>query len=198
MRLRKSDTDNRRNGGNLSYDHRLPIESDYGRLVFSSSFRRLHDKTQLFPLTTNDNIHSRLTHSNEVASVGRSFALNIMQSEKVRKILELESDDITLWRSISTLVEVVCLAHDIGNPPFGHFGENVISCYFSNLFNSVELELKSCAGDMEKLSDSKNIIIRSEIQRAIMNEVPFKDGMDDSFAKFFRGEDPSYNDYVLY
>ena len=76
-RIRESKTDERRKTGDLKSDLRSPIESDYGRLVFSSAFRRLHDKTQVFPLTTNDNIHSRLTHSMEVASVGRSFALMV-------------------------------------------------------------------------------------------------------------------------
>ena len=59
-RIRESKTDERRKTGDLKSDLRSPIESDYGRLVFSSAFRRLHDKTQVFPLTTNDNIHSRL------------------------------------------------------------------------------------------------------------------------------------------
>lgn len=82
-RLRDSKTDKRRQTGDLQSDLRTPIESDYGRLVFSSAFRRLHDKTQVFPLTNNDNIHSRLTHSMEVASVGKSFALKICGDNEI-------------------------------------------------------------------------------------------------------------------
>lgn len=90
FRIRNSKTDERRKIGDLKSDLRSPIESDYGRLVFSSAFRRMHDKTQVFPLTTNDNIHSRLTHSMEVASVGRSFALKVCEDDGIAGKLELK------------------------------------------------------------------------------------------------------------
>lgn len=116
-RIRPSETDARRSSGNLRFDLRSPLDSDYGRLVFSSAFRRLHDKTQVFPLTTNDNIHSRLTHSIEVASVGRSFAISILNDTKIREAFRTEGlKDEQLWRDLPVLLEVICLAHDIGNP----------------------------------------------------------------------------------
>ena len=90
-RIRNSKTDERRIIGDLKNDLRSPIESDYGRLVFSSAFRRLHDKTQVFPLTTNDNIHSRLTHSMEVASVGRSFALKVCGDKEIASKLNFKT-----------------------------------------------------------------------------------------------------------
>lgn len=187
-RLRQSDTDKRRRDGDLKFDYRLPIESDYGRLVFSSSFRRLHDKTQVFPLTTNDNIHSRLTHSIEVASVGKSFALNIIQNKNVCSMLGLNCDDPTLWRSISTLLELICLAHDIGNPPLGHFGETAIKCYFTNLFDSVKQELERCKDNPDLLRTSKNAIIRSEIDNNRKIDAFFRD--------FFGGNTPLAYDYT--
>ena len=116
-RLRESKTDERRKTGDLRSDLRTPIESDYGRLVFSSAFRRLHDKTQVFPLTTNDNIHSRLTHSIEVASVGKSFALKVCGDKEIAGKLGLKTDRVVLWKDVSALREVICLAHVIGNTP---------------------------------------------------------------------------------
>jgi dGTPase len=189
-RLRPSDTDKRRKDGDLKFDYRLPLESDYGRLVFSSSFRRLHDKTQVFPLTTNDNIHSRLTHSIEVASVGKSFALNIVQDKEVCEALGLNYNNLTLWRSISTLLELICLAHDIGNPPLGHFGETAIKCYFTDLFDSVKLELERCGGDHDLLKKSKNAIIRSEIDN--------NGEISEFFIRFFNGGEPLAYDYTKF
>lgn len=93
-RLRDSKTDKRRISGDLKSDLRSPIESDYGRLVFSSAFRRLHDKTQVVPLTNNDNIHSRLTHSMEVASVGRSFAIKVCGDKEIARKLGYEDNDV--------------------------------------------------------------------------------------------------------
>ena len=135
-RTRKSETDYRRENGDLKFDPRMPIESDYGRLVFSTAFRRLHDKTQVFPLTSNDNTHSRLTHSLEVASVGKSFALNIFKDEDMCKAFGSDANNPRLWKTLTTLIEVVCLAHDIGNPPLGHFGETAIKCFFTNTLYS--------------------------------------------------------------
>lgn len=137
-RIRDSKTDERRKSGDLKNNLRSPIESDYGRLVFSSAFRRLHDKTQVFPLTTNDNIHSRLTHSVEVASVGKSFALKVCGDEEIVKKLGFKTDSVTFWKDVTALMEVICLAHDIGNPPLGHFGETAIQNYFTDLFSTLK------------------------------------------------------------
>ena len=113
-------------------DFRTDIESDFGRVIFSSACRRLHDKTQVFPLTTDDNIHSRLTHSMEVMNIGQSFVFTLSQSEKFKKHTGL--DEVTILRDLAAALKVACLVHDIGNPPFGHFGETSLQQYFKNLF----------------------------------------------------------------
>lgn len=113
-------------------DSRNEFESDFGRVVFSPAVRRMHDKTQVFPLTDNDNIHSRLTHSLEVMSVGYSIALNLSQNQEFLEKTGFKDD--RLLREIPIIIKSACLVHDIGNPPFGHFGENVIRNYFTTLF----------------------------------------------------------------
>ncbi len=115
-------------------DYRTDIESDFGRVIFSSACRRLHDKTQVFPLTTDDNIHSRLTHSMEVMNIGQSFVYTLSESDAFKKHTGL--DDITILRDLATALKVACLVHDIGNPPFGHFGEDSLQSYFRDLFKA--------------------------------------------------------------
>ncbi|UUO06081.1 dNTP triphosphohydrolase [Blastopirellula sp. J2-11] len=102
-------------------DKRTPFERDYDRIVFSLPFRRLAKKTQVHPLAQNDHIHNRLTHSIEVASVARSFARRV--TDLIVQTEELAPDQLT---SIDWIVQSACLIHDIGNPPFGHAGEEVI------------------------------------------------------------------------
>lgn len=104
-----------------STDHRVDFQRDWDRIVFSTPFRRLHDKTQVFPLPDDDVVHSRLTHSLEVASVGRSLG--------ARSAQYLGFDELA-QRNIGGIVAAACLAHDIGNPPFGHAGEDAIARYF--------------------------------------------------------------------
>lgn len=115
-------------------DYRTDIESDFGRVIFSSACRRLHDKTQVFPLTTDDNIHSRLTHSMEVMNIGQSFVYTLSESDAFKKHTGL--DDITILRDLAAALKVACLVHDIGNPPFGHFGEDSLQSYFRDLFKA--------------------------------------------------------------
>lgn len=105
---------------------RSDFERDYDRLVFSPPFRRLQNKTQVFPLPSNIFVHNRLTHSLEVSCLGRSLG-NI-----VAERLEGRYPDSTAraMRSISSIVSAACLAHDMGNPPFGHSGERAIGAYF--------------------------------------------------------------------
>lgn len=104
---------------------RSAFEVDYDRIVFSYPFRRLQDKTQVFPLPEQDFVHNRLTHSLEVSSVGRS--LGKRAGEQLVKKYNLE--DITA-NEIGTIVSAAALAHDVGNPPFGHSGEEAISSFF--------------------------------------------------------------------
>lgn len=115
-----------------SEDARNDFESDLGRIIFSPAIRRMHDKTQVFPLTTDDNIHSRLTHSMEVMSVGYSLGVKLCESEVMKG--KLEKNLYELFREIPVIMKNCCLVHDIGNPPFGHFGETVIQNYFREFF----------------------------------------------------------------
>ncbi len=107
--------------------HRTQFQRDYDRLIFSSPFRRLQDKTQVFPLPGSIFVHNRLTHSLEVASVGRSLGHNITEFLISKKGLENE-----LIHEIGSIVATACLAHDMGNPPFGHSGETALSHYFKD------------------------------------------------------------------
>jgi len=106
---------------------RSQFQRDYDRIIFSSPFRRLQNKTQVFPLPGSVFVHNRLTHSLEVASVGRSLG-NVLAVE-LEKRGELPGSD--LFSMIGTVVSAACLAHDMGNPPFGHSGEKAISHYFA-------------------------------------------------------------------
>lgn len=111
--------------------HRNEFDDDYKRIVTSPAFRRLQDKTQVFPLERLDFIHTRLTHSLEVAMIGRSLV-----SEIIRKLQELDSktasqlEMIERQADIARIVECASLLHDIGNPPYGHFGEDIIRQWF--------------------------------------------------------------------
>src|SRR5690554_7008192 len=107
-------------------EDRTQFQRDYDRVVFSSPFRRMQNKTQVFPLPEHVFVHNRLTHSLEVASVGRS--LGNLAAERVFA----ENPENPLVQEIGTIVSTACLAHDMGNPPFGHSGESAISEFFQN------------------------------------------------------------------
>lgn len=106
---------------------RSDFQRDYDRLVFSSPFRRLQNKTQVFPLPGSIFVHNRLTHSLEVASVGRSMA------REAALLLSPHANASTAERlsHLPDIVAAACLCHDLGNPPFGHSGEKTISTYFT-------------------------------------------------------------------
>lgn len=106
---------------------------DYDRIIFSSAFRRLQNKTQVFPLPGAVFVHNRLTHSLEVASVGRSLG-KIAGAKIAAKYKDEQEDFIDFYKhELATVVSAACLAHDIGNPPFGHSGEDAIRAFFTNL-----------------------------------------------------------------
>lgn len=105
----------------------LESESDRSRLVFSAPFRRLQQKAQVFSLESNAAVRSRLTHSLEVAQVGRFIADRVCEYLLKEKLISPPQA-----RAYITFVETACLMHDIGNPPFGHFGEAAISSWFKN------------------------------------------------------------------
>ncbi len=105
-------------------DARREFEVDHDRIVFSRSFRRLQDKTQVHPLSENDHVRRRLTHSVEVASVGRSLGTTVGDRLVERGAIDVDPRDLGM------IVQAACLAHDIGNPPFGHSGEEAIRDWF--------------------------------------------------------------------
>ena len=109
------------------HDDRSEFKRDYDRLIFSSAFRRLQNKTQVFPLPGSIFVHNRLTHCLEVASVGMSIG-NDISRRVIQKRPELKE---TLVEELGTIVSAACLAHDLGNPPFGHSGEKAIQTFFS-------------------------------------------------------------------
>ena len=107
---------------------RTDFRRDYDRLVFSSPFRRLQNKTQVFPLPGSIFVHNRLTHSMEVACVGKSMADNISQALRAKYATEPWCGEL---HHLGDIVAAACLAHDLGNPPFGHSGEKAIGTFFS-------------------------------------------------------------------
>lgn len=109
------------------FDDRSEFKRDYDRLIFSAPFRRMQNKTQVFPLPGSVFVHNRLTHSLEVASVGSSLGNDIARAI-IAKRPELRD---TLFTEIGTIVSAACLAHDMGNPPFGHSGEKAIQTFFT-------------------------------------------------------------------
>jgi len=117
-------------------DKRSPFESDYGRVLFSTAIRRMHDKTQVIPLTNGDAILTRLTHSIHVMNIAESLILNYTRSKQFCD----ENPDLgsryELVSALSAVARSAAFVHDVGNPPFGHFGEDVIQEYFTRYRNN--------------------------------------------------------------
>jgi len=126
----------------LRKDDRTEFQRDFDRLIFSAPFRRLQNKTQVFPLPGSIFVHNRLTHSLEVSCVGRSLGDSIA-AQLLKKHPDLQDSHIS---EIGAIVSAACLAHDLGNPPFGHSGEKAISTFFSE---GKGLSLKSELSSME-------------------------------------------------
>ncbi|MBS7565394.1 dNTP triphosphohydrolase [Mucilaginibacter sp. Bleaf8] len=118
------------------FDGRDPFENDYARLIFSSPIRRLQDKTQVFPLEESDFIRTRLTHSLEVSSIARSIGKSIETELEKRGLYDLK-----LKGHMSSLLATAGLVHDLGNPPFGHFGEEAIQMFFQKYFKKKKRQL---------------------------------------------------------
>lgn len=108
-------------------ENRSEFQRDYDRLIFSAPFRRLQNKTQVFPLPGSIFVHNRLTHSLEVSCVGRSLGNDVAKA-LIARHPELADSYLP---EIGSIVSAACLAHDLGNPPFGHSGEKAIATYFS-------------------------------------------------------------------
>jgi len=109
-------------------EHRTAFERDYDRLLFSTPVRRLADKTQVFPLERNDSVRTRLTHSHEVANLARSIGTTLVYNHAVELGLQAVPG---FQRAVPALLGAIGLAHDLGNPPFGHQGEDAIRAWVS-------------------------------------------------------------------
>jgi dGTPase len=122
-------TEKRVGSDKTSAGTRSGFQRDFDRLIFSSAFRRLQNKTQVFPLPGTAFVHNRLTHSLEVASVGRS--LGKMIGGRISEVYKSNEEVYEFYRyELANVIAAACLAHDIGNPAFGHSGEKAISNYF--------------------------------------------------------------------
>jgi dGTPase len=137
-----------KNPQRISTPDRTNFERDFDRVVFSSAFRRLQDKTQVIPLPESDFVHSRLTHSLEVSCVARSLG-KVVGKEIISRynIKDLHASDF------GAVCATAALAHDIGNPPFGHSGESSISDYFAN---GKGLQFEDAIDDANKWADLTN------------------------------------------
>lgn len=137
---------------------RTSFVKDYDRLVFSNAFRKLQNKTQVFPVPGVVFVHNRLTHSLEVASVGRSLG-KLVGAKIVKKSSESNNEFVDFYTNeLGYVIASACLAHDIGNPPFGHSGEDAIRNYFINL-----------KGDVKR-------IIHQELSREQLADLEFFEG----------------------
>ena len=134
---------------------------DYDRIIFSSAFRRLQNKTQVFPLPGPVFVHNRLTHSLEVASVGRSLGREV-GTRIADKYKDTAQSFQEFYRyELATVISSACLAHDIGNPPFGHSGEDAIRSYFTELEGVAEKTITSSISsnqlrDFQKFEGNSN------------------------------------------
>lgn len=134
-----------------------PFESDYFRIVTSAPFRRLQDKTQIFPLADCDFVRRRLTHSFEVSAYGERIG-RLVEEKLVKEGKLSGNDNVVKNHEIASVLKVAGLVHDIGNPPFGHFGERTIQNYFSNMKSdsSSEVGLKMFRLLQTKLTEQSN------------------------------------------
>ncbi|MGM8886384.1 deoxyguanosinetriphosphate triphosphohydrolase [Psychrobacter sp. 1U2] len=161
------------NAQRLGSDKQAPVQDsartsfhkDYDRLVFSHSFRQLNQKTQVHPLTNQLGIHTRLTHSLEVSCIGRS--LGMMSAEKLHDKLAAGLPLGVTPADVGVIVQAACLAHDIGNPPFGHAGEYAIRDWFMHAERRSVLEHLSAKERLDVLAYEGNaqgfrLLVRNE------------------------------------
>ncbi|HAV02131.1 MAG TPA: deoxyguanosinetriphosphate triphosphohydrolase, partial [Chryseobacterium sp.] len=120
---------------------RTDFQRDFDRIIFSSAFRRMQNKTQVFPLPGSVFVHNRLTHSLEVASVGRSLGTLAGDFVVENYGQDISADSTEFYRhQLHNVIAAACLCHDVGNPAFGHSGEDAIASYFER--NESQLQHK--------------------------------------------------------
>ncbi len=145
---------------------RNEFQRDYDRIIFSSPFRRLQNKTQVLPFPNSDYVRNRLTHSLEAGSAGRSLG-TIVGNAIIKKHLILKKQEISA-HDFGAVIGAACIAHDIGNPPFGHAGEEAISYFFKeNEGNSLLRNLTK-----EQLADLQNFEGNAAGFRLLANSLP--------------------------
>jgi dGTPase len=109
---------------------RTEIERDYDRILFATPTRRLADKTQVYPMEENDSVRTRLTHSHEVSNLARSIGVRL-SFEHAERVFGRNHEDLNVKRDVPSMLAAAGLAHDLGNPPFGHQGELAIQQWFT-------------------------------------------------------------------
>lgn len=117
-------------------DSRNPFEVDFGKVVFCPALRRMHDKTQVIPLSSGDCVLTRLTHSMHVMNIAESLACKYTRSDSFKNLFDDEGEAYDTAQQIRAILKTASLLHDIGNPPFGHFGEDTIKDYFDEFFKN--------------------------------------------------------------
>ncbi|NJQ21621.1 dNTP triphosphohydrolase [Pantoea sp. LS15] len=152
---------------------RQEIERDFDRLLFAAPTRRLADKTQVFPLDLNDSVRTRLTHSHEVANFARGIGMRLAFEMK-EEIFGTHCDHLVLERDVPALLATIGLAHDLGNPPFGHQGEAAMAAWFSRNLEPVvkydfDEESRSIFNDFMKF-DGNSQTLRLVTRLQIIND----------------------------
>ncbi len=134
---------------------RNPFQRDYDRIIFSSAFRRLQNKTQVFPLPGSVFVHNRLTHSLEVTSVGRSLGKAV--GERIAAKYPDKGDEFKEFykHELASVIASACLSHDIGNPPFGHSGEDAIRTFFKGMEGEMRSMLTNTLSDNQLMDFEK-------------------------------------------
>lgn len=128
---------------------RKELERDYDRILFATPTRRLADKTQVFPMEENDSVRTRLTHSHEVSNLARSIGIRLA-FEHAEKIFGPDHEQFEVKRNIPSLLAAVGLAHDLGNPPFGHQGETAMQQWFKeNISETVDSDFSEFDGNAQ-------------------------------------------------
>lgn len=164
------------------------FESDRGRIINSPAIRRLQQKTQVFPLERNAAVRTRLTHSMEVQQVGRYIAKEILSRLKEQNRLEEYGLD-ALTGPFESIVEMACLMHDIGNPPFGHFGEAAINDWFRQRLHPEDAESQPlthdrCVVSSLRLQEGEENL--NDIRRKVRQDISILKAMHREFVWYIR------------
>ena len=172
---------------------REEIERDYDRILFAAPTRRLADKTQVFPMETNDSVRTRLTHSHEVSNLARSIGVRLAFDPQNRgEVFGESADSLKVERKVPALLAAIGLAHDLGNPPFGHQGENTIRQWFASKEDAFDEDFQKFDGNcqtfrlltkLQILNDEYGLNLTYATLAGLMKYPVFSDSQH-SFRKF--------------